>query len=188
MSTDGRLKENRPKRDIMETEGAYTRKDRRDNRMTASADLVEFEPPEWMDEPGVRMWKKMANLVFRAGVSTEMDYYSFEALVINYREFRKLQRDIAINGYTDDYTGKARPEVSAFQSASRLHSENMKAYGMSPKSRGVVAIPKGEMDKRPGAGEEIKSEGFGAFTITEGGINRPDARYNDRLKRKSGGK
>jgi P27 family predicted phage terminase small subunit len=187
MSSDGRLKENKPKkRDIMTSDGAYTRKDRRDNRMSSSADLTKFEPPEWLDDPGLRIWGKFADLVYRAGVSTEMDYFSFEAMVLNYRELRKLQRDVAINGYTDDYTGKARPEVAAMQSTLRVHLEILKSYGMTPKARGVVAIPKGEMDKRPKEGEEVKAEGFGAFKVTEGGVNRHEQRYNDR-KRKTGG-
>ena len=172
------------KREVMSTEGATTRKDRRENRMSNSADIAYLEPPEWMDDVGQSYWKKFADLCYRAGVVTEMDYFGLETLVKLYREIRRLERDIASYGYSSP-EGKSRPEVAALNAKNTMLVGLLKDFGMVPKGRGVVQVPKGEMDKRTAPGEEEKVTGFGKFKVIKGGgaVNKPDQRYSDRNRK-----
>lgn len=104
--------------------------------------------PAWLDSIGKREWKRVAPVLFRLGLLTEVDGTALAGYCDAYSMWRRAREGLrdgltfsTPNGYL-----LQKPEVSIANTAMKHVRAFCEQFGMTPSSRGRMSLPEEEDD------------------------------------------
>ena len=109
-----------------------------DPRENLAVPVMRVDPPTWLKNEGLRVWKRLAPKLYGIKILTVVDSETFARYCNNFGRWIKLQRNIQKEGeYYDTGTGFARPHP-AMMIVLRLEPVLERAedrFGLNPSER-----------------------------------------------------
>ena len=100
--------------------------------------------PKWLPERAKEEWKRVAPALHAAGLLTGLDLCALESYCLTYAKWREAEQRLAEEGLTiltPNGCLQAHPCQSASNQAQKLLLSWVKAFGLSPDSRGRMDLP-----------------------------------------------
>ena len=102
------------------------------------------ECPEWLTGIAREEWNRVAAALHAAGLLTGLDVSALEGYCLTYAKWREAEQRLAEEGLTITTPNgclQAHPCQSASNQAQKLLLAWVKAFGLSPDSRGRMELP-----------------------------------------------
>lgn len=100
--------------------------------------------PKWLPDRAKEEWKRVAPALHAAGLLTGLDLCALESYCLTYAKWREAEQRLAEEGLTiltPNGCLQAHPCQSASNQAQKLLLSWVKAFGLSPDSRGRMDLP-----------------------------------------------
>lgn len=109
-------------------------------------------PPDWLNEEGKALWKRIAPLLVATRCLTDADLPAFEGMCQTWGEYVEFERTLAEDGYvfkTPNGYVQSRPEaVLADKALSRFHRLAAR-FGLTPADRAGLVLEVKEESENP---------------------------------------
>ena len=110
---------------------------------------ADLDPPTWLDGAAVEEWRRLAPMLNKLGLLTEVDSQAFAAYCQTWARWREAEDKIKEFGMVIKGRG-GYPIISPFVAVANRAMNQMKAFliefGMTPSARSRVTGPGGERD------------------------------------------
>jgi P27 family predicted phage terminase small subunit len=112
------------------------------------APVVEMGPipecPEWLPDRAKEEWDRVAPALHKSGLLTGLDVSALEGYCVTYAKWREAEQQLAEGGLvvlTPNGCAQVNPAQSIANQAQKLLILWVKAFGLSPDSRGRMELP-----------------------------------------------